>query len=118
MAPIAAAAGSGSTPARARLRRLEVAALCVLVAGFIGIRLWNLTAFCLDSDEIFRVLGTFILAFGWFGFNPGSTLAGTDLRISVVAVNTMLASATGALECEDIRLNCYTGQLEPLPYLR
>lgn len=43
------------------------------------------------------ILGTFILAFGWFGFNPGSTLAGTDLRISVVAVNTMLASATGAL---------------------
>jgi Amt family ammonium transporter len=43
------------------------------------------------------IIGTFILAFGWFGFNPGSTLAGTDLRISVVAVNTMLASATGAL---------------------
>lgn len=45
----------------------------------------------------FAIIGTFILAFGWFGFNPGSTLAGTDLRISVVAVNTMLASATGAL---------------------
>jgi len=45
----------------------------------------------------FVMLGTFILAFGWFGFNPGSTLAGTDLRIAVVAVNTMLASATGAL---------------------
>jgi Amt family ammonium transporter len=43
------------------------------------------------------VIGTFILAFGWFGFNAGSTLAGTDLRISVVAVNTMLASGTGAL---------------------
>ena len=43
------------------------------------------------------IIGTFILAFGWFGFNPGSTLAGTDLRIAVVAVNTMLASATGAL---------------------
>jgi Amt family ammonium transporter len=42
------------------------------------------------------MVGTFILAFGWFGFNPGSTLAGTDLRIAVVAVNTMLASATGA----------------------
>jgi Amt family ammonium transporter len=42
------------------------------------------------------VLGCFILAFGWFGFNAGSTLAGTDLRISVVAVNTMLASASGA----------------------
>jgi hypothetical protein len=38
------------------VRRLEVAALCVLVAGFIGIRLWNLTAFCLDSDEIFSLL--------------------------------------------------------------
>jgi Amt family ammonium transporter len=43
------------------------------------------------------VIGTFILAFGWFGFNAGSTLAGTDLRISVVATNTMLASATGAV---------------------
>lgn len=43
------------------------------------------------------IAGTFILAFGWFGFNAGSSLAGTDLRISVVAVNTMLASASGAL---------------------
>ena len=42
------------------------------------------------------VLGTFILAFGWFGFNPGSTLAGTDTRIAIIAVNTMLASAAGA----------------------
>ncbi len=47
----------------------------------------------------FAVIGTFILAFGWFGFNPGSTLAGTDLRISFVVVNTMLASITGALGC-------------------
>jgi Amt family ammonium transporter len=43
------------------------------------------------------VLGTFILAFGWFGFNAGSTLAGTDTRIAVIAVNTMLASAAGAV---------------------
>ena len=42
------------------------------------------------------IIGTFILAFGWFGFNPGSTLAGGDMRISIVAVNTMLASASGA----------------------
>jgi Amt family ammonium transporter len=42
------------------------------------------------------VVGTFILCFGWFGFNPGSTLAGTDLRIGVVATNTMLAGAAGA----------------------
>ncbi len=43
------------------------------------------------------VAGTFILAFGWFGFNPGSTLAGTDLRISVVVVNTMLAGIAGCI---------------------
>jgi Amt family ammonium transporter len=41
------------------------------------------------------LLGTFILAFGWFGFNAGSTLAGTDTRIAVIAVNTMLAGAMG-----------------------
>jgi Amt family ammonium transporter len=45
------------------------------------------------------MLGTFILAFGWFGFNPGSTLAGTDLRIATIAVNTMLAGSTAALSC-------------------
>jgi ammonium transporter, Amt family len=43
------------------------------------------------------IAGTLILAFGWFGFNPGSTLAGTDLRISFIVVNTILAGATGAL---------------------
>jgi ammonium transporter, Amt family len=42
------------------------------------------------------VTGTFILAFGWFGFNAGSTLAGMDTRLAVVAANTMLASASGA----------------------
>ncbi len=42
------------------------------------------------------IIGSFILAFGWFGFNAGSTLAGSDLRIGVIATNTMLASAGGA----------------------
>ncbi|WP_223380754.1 ammonium transporter [Nitratidesulfovibrio sp. SRB-5] len=42
------------------------------------------------------IAGCFILAFGWFGFNAGSTLAGGDLRIGVIATNTMLASASGA----------------------
>ncbi len=46
---------------------------------------------------VFVVTGTFILLFGWMGFNPGSTLAATDLRISVVAVNTNLAACAGAL---------------------
>ncbi len=43
-----------------------------------------------------RSWARFILAFGWFGFNAGSSLAGTDLRIGVIATNTMLASAGGA----------------------
>jgi len=48
-------------------------------------------------DLPMAMLGTFILAFGWFGFNPGSTLAGGDLRIAVVATNTMLAGTAGAI---------------------
>jgi Amt family ammonium transporter len=46
------------------------------------------------------IIGTFILAFGWFGFNPGSSLGmvgAGNLRVTVVAVNTMLASAAGAV---------------------
>jgi len=43
------------------------------------------------------VLGTFILAFGWFGFNAGSTLSASDSRIALVAANTILSSSAGAL---------------------
>jgi Amt family ammonium transporter len=43
------------------------------------------------------VMGTFVLAFGWFGFNAGSTLAATDDRVAAVAANTAISSATGAL---------------------
>jgi Amt family ammonium transporter len=42
------------------------------------------------------VLGTLILAFGWFGFNAGSTYSATNPRIALIAVNTMLASSAGA----------------------
>ncbi|HBE79702.1 MAG TPA: ammonium transporter [Firmicutes bacterium] len=43
------------------------------------------------------VIGTCILIFGWFGFNAGSTMAATDLRLAVVATNTMLAGCAGGL---------------------
>lgn len=43
-------------------------------------------------------LGVFILWFGWFGFNPGSTLSvGDGSLISRVAINTNLAAATGGI---------------------
>lgn len=46
------------------------------------------------------VLGTIILFFGWFGFNPGSALGIQGVFINLVslaAVNTLLAGAAGGL---------------------
>jgi Amt family ammonium transporter len=54
----------------------------------------------LAHDVVMVITGCLILAFGWFGFNPGSTLGASgngSLRISSIAVNTMLASATGLI---------------------
>jgi Amt family ammonium transporter len=41
-------------------------------------------------------LGVFILWFGWFGFNPGSTVSGLAPNIAHIAVTTNLAAAAGA----------------------
>ena len=42
------------------------------------------------------ILGVFLLWFGWFGFNPGSTMAATA-SIADIAVTTNLAAAAGAI---------------------
>jgi len=42
-------------------------------------------------------LGVFILWFGWFGFNAGSTTSGTNLSIAVICVTTNLAAAAGSI---------------------
>jgi Amt family ammonium transporter len=76
--------------------------LALVGAKIIGPRLGkfnkNGSANAIPGHNIpMAIIGTFILAFGWFGFNAGSTLSGGDLRIAVVAVNTMIASAFGAV---------------------
>ncbi len=42
-------------------------------------------------------LGVFILWFGWFGFNAGSTVSGSDTSIAIIAVTTLMAAAAGAV---------------------
>ncbi len=50
------------------------------------------------SNLAIASLGTFILWVGWYGFNVGSTLGASDPnQLGLVAVNTTLAAAAGAL---------------------
>lgn len=44
-------------------------------------------------------VGAFILWFGWFGFNAGSTLSATNGSIGHIAITTMLSAASGGAAC-------------------
>ncbi len=59
------------------------------------------------------MLGTFILLFGWFGFNAASTFAATDNRFTIAAVNTGIAGAFGAVAA--MFLLMYSGAKKPDP---
>ncbi|HUX45857.1 MAG TPA: ammonium transporter [Terracidiphilus sp.] len=89
-------AGSGVVHAVGGLTALAVA---LIIGPRIGKFNRDGSANPIIGHDISAVLiGCFILAFGWFGFNPGSTLGASGagcLRIGSVAVNTMLAGCTG-----------------------
>lgn len=66
-----------------------------------------------------QILGTFVLWFGWYGFNPGSALAITPAGYadiaSLCAVTTTIAAASGCVtSCfTDMIINrFYTGEVE------
>ena len=59
------------------------------------------------------MLGTFILLFGWFGFNAASTFAATDVQFATVAANTAIAAAFGA--CAAMAYCMLTGEKKPDP---
>jgi Amt family ammonium transporter len=49
-------------------------------------------------NMLVAAVGTFILWFGWYGFNPGSTLSAMDMQgIGRIAANTTLAACTGGM---------------------
>ena len=89
-------AGSGVVHAVGGLTALAVA---MIVGPRVGKFNRDGSSNAIIGHDISAVLiGCFILAFGWFGFNPGSTLGASGagcLRIGSVAVNTMLAGCTG-----------------------
>ena len=90
-------AGSGVVHAVGGLTAL---ALAIMIGPRLGKYNRDGTANAIPGHDIVLVLaGCFILAFGWFGFNPGSTLGASGngaLRIGSIAVNTMLAGSTGS----------------------
>src|SRR3954467_7078501 len=82
--------------------RLEGCAVAFITALLIGPRIGKYSAdgkvnAILPHDIPMVQVGTFILAFGWFGFNAGSSLAGGDGRIGIVAVNTMIAGMSATV---------------------
>ncbi|HEX3905963.1 MAG TPA: ammonium transporter [Polyangia bacterium] len=81
---------------------LQGGALAFITALLIGPRIGKYAAdgkvnAILPHDIPMVQVGTFILAFGWFGFNAGSSLAGGDGRIGIVAANTMIAGMSATV---------------------
>jgi Amt family ammonium transporter len=82
---------------------LQGGALAFITAFLIGPRLgkYNKQGKVVNPISAHNIpmvmLGSFILAFGWFGFNPGSSLSAMDGRIGMIATNTMLAGMSATM---------------------
>jgi len=60
-------------------------------------------------------IGAFLLWFGWYGFNPGSTLSAMDFEgIGRIAANTTLAACTGSLAamCAALWIGPFKGKFD------
>ena len=95
-------AASSTSPARRRCTRSAAGrrwSACIILGPRIGkytadgkinaIPGHNLTA---------ATIGCFVLWFGWFGFNPGSTMAADPGAIAEIAVTTNMAAAAATLD--------------------
>lgn len=73
--------------------------LAVTGAYFIGPRLGRVWGNAPKGHNmVLATLGTFILWFGWYGFNVGSTLNARDPGLmGLVALNTTVAAAAGSM---------------------
>ena len=58
------------------------------------------------------ILGSLIVAFGWFALNAGCALSGTDFSLSGVVVNTTLAAVAGTLG-RDVRAGVEENEARP-----
>jgi len=78
-----------------------IGAFCGTLLVGTGVGRWEAEEDFEAHSIPFCVVGTFFLWFGWYGFNPGSTLqmhtASDGFTASLVAVNTTLAPCCSAL---------------------
>ncbi|HUT27833.1 MAG TPA: ammonium transporter [Methanomassiliicoccales archaeon] len=88
-------AGSGVVHALGGLLAL---AACIVIGPRIGKYTKEGKPLPIPGHNMTMVmLGGFILWFGWFGFNAGSTLSGNQLIIAKICVTTVIAGAVGAV---------------------
>merc|ERR1712054_706842 len=92
---------SGAVAERMQFKAYMVGGMAALMGAIIlGPREgWSATNGLRGQNTVFSVLGTFLLWFGWYGFNCVSTggIAGQGNTIGLIAVNTTIGAAFGGV---------------------